>query len=192
MWLPLSSRTGAGERLAQHVRGKQLEPRAGGVDQDAGGGEIAAAAHVEHQAPVLAPFRADAAHAGADHRPALACVESIEHYKARVIGQAIGILEAALGSPREGCTERIIGEIEGAGRRQDLPAAEMVIDEKPQAQHPRRAQARLGGKHEADRPDQVRRHPQHDFALDQRLAHQPQPSVLEIAQAPVDELGRGR
>ena len=37
----------------------------------------------------------------------------------------------------------------------------------------------------------MRRHAQQHLALDQRLAHQPEPAVLEIAQAPVDELGRG-
>ena len=46
--------------------------------------------------------------------------------------------------------------------------------------------------HEAHRPDEVRRHPQQHLALGQRLAHQPERAVLEIAQAAVDELGRGR
>ena len=52
-----------------------------------------------------------------------------------------------------------------------------------------RTHPRLGRQHEAHRPDEVRRHAQHHLALDQRLAHQPQPAVLEIAQAAVDELG---
>jgi len=37
----------------------------------------------------------------------------------------------------------------------------------------------------------VRGHAQHHFALEERLAYQPQPSLLKIAQPPVDELGRG-
>jgi hypothetical protein len=46
--------------------------------------------------------------------------------------------------------------------------------------------------HEAHRPDDVRRmRPQH-FALDQRLAHQAEFVIFEIAQAAMDELGGGR
>ena len=137
--------------------------------------------------------RADAARAGADHGAALGRVERVEHDQARIVHPAIGIFEAALVSPAlERRAERIIGEIERAGRGQDLPAAEMVVDEQPQPQQPGRAQARRRRQHEAHRPDQVRRHAQHDLALDQRLAHQAEPAVLEIAQPAVDQLGRGR
>ena len=38
----------------------------------------------------------------------------------------------------------------------------------------------------------MRRHAQQHFALVQRLAHQPEGAVLEIAQAAVDQLGGGR
>ena len=176
----------------QHGFREQLDPRPGGVDQDAGGCDVAPAAHVEHQPPGLAALGADAARAGADHRAALGGIERIEHDQTRVVRPAIGIFEAASGRPLERRAERIIGEIEGAGRGQNLSPAEMVVDEQPQAQHPGRAHPRLGRQHEAHRPDEVRRHAQHHLALDQRLAHQPEPSLLEIAQAPVDELGGGR
>ncbi len=76
MWLPLSSRTGTGCALAQHVVGEQLEPWPGGVDQDAGGRDIAPAAHLEHEPPVLAAFRAHAARAGADHGAALGGIDA--------------------------------------------------------------------------------------------------------------------
>ena len=62
----------------------------------------------------------------------------------------------------------------------------------PDPQHDRRTRPRNRRQHEAHRPDQVRRHPQHHLALDQRLAHQPKPSLLEIAQPAVNELGGGR
>ena len=86
---------------------------------------------------------------------------------------------------------RVVGEIDAAGRRQAGAAAQMVIDEQPQAQLPWRAHAGLDRQHETHRPDQMRRHPQHDLALGQRLAHQPEPAVLEIAQPAMDQLGGG-
>ena len=46
--------------------------------------------------------------------------------------------------------------------------------------------------HEAQRPDDVRRELQQHLALAQRLAHQAELVVLEVAQAAVDQLGRGR
>ena len=67
----------------------------------------------------------------------------------------------------------------------------MVVDEQAEPQHPGRPHAGLMRQHEAHRPDQVRRHPQQDLALGQRLAHEAEPAVLEIAQAAVDELGGG-
>ena len=62
----------------------------------------------------------------------------------------------------------------------------------PSRSSQRRAQARRRRQHEAHRPDEVRRHAQQHLALDQRLAHQAEPAVLEIAQAAVDQLGGGR
>ena len=68
----------------------------------------------------------------------------------------------------------------------------MIVDEQAGPQQPGRAQPRRRRQHEPHGTDEMRRHPQQDFALDQRLAHQPEPAVLEIAQAAVDQLGGGR
>ena len=46
--------------------------------------------------------------------------------------------------------------------------------------------------HEAHRMDDVRRRAQQHFALHQALMHQPERVVLEVAEAAMDELGRGR
>ena len=46
--------------------------------------------------------------------------------------------------------------------------------------------------HEAHRPDDVRRDPPQNLALDQRLANQPEFVIFEITQAAVNELGRPR
>ena len=62
----------------------------------------------------------------------------------------------------------------------------------PSRSSQRRAQARHRRQHEAHRPDEVRRHAQQHLALVERLAHQAERAVLEIAQAAVDQLGRGR
>ena len=184
---------GQRRRVAQHVLREQLEPGPGRVDQDARGGEIAPAPDVEHEPPFSPTLRTDAARAGADRRSALGGIERADHHEPRVICPAVGIFEPAFVAALERGTEWIVGQRDGAGRRQDLSPAEMIVDEQTQAQHPGRAQARLGRQHEAHRPDQVRRHPQHHLALDQCLAHQAEPSLLEIAQAAVDELrGGGR
>ena len=45
--------------------------------------------------------------------------------------------------------------------------------------------------HKADRMDDVRRRGEEHLALGQRLMHQPEGVVLEVAEAAVDELGRG-
>ena len=87
---------------------------------------------------------------------------------------------------------RVLLQIERACAGQPLPAAQMVVHEQSDAQHPGRPQPLLVGQHEAHRPHDVRRDcPQH-LALGQRLAHQPEVEVLEIAQAAMDELGRAR
>ena len=62
----------------------------------------------------------------------------------------------------------------------------------PRRRTQRRAQAGRGRQHDAQRPDDVRRHAQQDLALVQRLVHQPDGAVLEIAQAAMDQLGGGR
>ena len=178
--------------VAQYVLREQLEPGSGRIDQDACGREIAPALHFEHEPPLGPPFRPDAARAGADHRATFGGIERADHHQPRVVRPAVGIFEPAFVALPERRTERIVGKRDGAGWRQDFPPAEMIVDEQPQAQHPRRTQTRFGRQHEAHRPDQVRRHPQHHLALDQRLAHQPKPSLLEIAQPAVNELGRGR
>jgi hypothetical protein len=50
---------------------------------------------------------------------------------------------------------------------QDLAAAEMVVEEQAEADHPARPQAAVVGQHEAQRPDEMRRGAQQHLALDQ-------------------------
>lgn len=68
----------------------------------------------------------------------------------------------------------------------------MIVEEQAQPHHPGGAR-RLGlRKDEGQRPDDVRRHVQQPLALDQRLSHQPELTIFQIAQAAMDQLGRGR
>ena len=86
----------------------------------------------------------------------------------------------------------MVGEIERAGRRQDLAPAEPVVKEQPEPQQQGRARAGIGRQHQAQRPDDVRRETQEPFAFGQRLAHQLDRAMFEIAQPAVDQLGGGR
>ena len=73
-----------------------------------------------------------------------------------------------------------------------LPGAEVVVEEQPGAQQQPGAPARHLRQHEALRPDDMAGVGQQHLALLQRLAHEPEFVVLEIAQAAVDELGARR
>ena len=85
----------------------------------------------------------------------------------------------------------------GAGRPRSSPAGSRA------GRGGRRGTARRGSStpariervvrhHEAQRPHDVRRAPQQHLALGQRLAHQRELVVLEVAQPAVDQLGRRR
>src|SRR5262249_37047913 len=152
---------GHGGRITEHGAGEQLQPGPSGVDEDAGGGYVAPAPHVEHEAPCDAPLCLDAAGAGADYGAALGGVERAEHDETRVVREAIRIFEAVLVAPLERRAERVICEVDGSGRRKDLPPAEVIVDEQPEAQHPLWTQARLARQHEAHGPDEVWGHAQH-------------------------------
>ena len=83
----------------------------------------------------------------------------------------------------------VAGEIDRAGRRQKPAPADMIIKEQAEPQQPGRTQAVMVRQHEAQRVDDVRRHAQQHLALRQRLVHQAERPMLEVAQAAVDQLG---
>jgi len=86
---------------------------------------------------------------------------------------------------------RIARQIDGMGLRQPLPAAQMIVKEQAQPDHPARTQARRMGQHEAQRPDDMRRQTQQPLALDQGLAHQAELAIFEIPETTMDQLGTG-
>jgi hypothetical protein len=67
----------------------------------------------------------------------------------------------------------------------------VIVEEKADADHPGRAQRFLMRQHEAQRPDDMRRTFQQHLALAQRLAHQAELVIFQIAQATMDQLGAG-
>ncbi len=94
-------------------------------------------------------------------------------------------LPFASGSP-----VRIGREIDRSRRRQQLSAAEVIVEKQPEPQQPGGPQLPMMRKDEAQRLDDVRRHPPQHLALDQRLADQAKLIIFEVAQAAVDQLGR--
>ena len=78
-------------------------------------------------------------------------------------------------------------------RGRQLPApAQMVVEEQPEPQQPRRPQLGVIRQYETQRPDDVRRDAPQHLALLQGLAHQPELVVLEVAQPAMDQLGGRR
>jgi hypothetical protein len=65
----------------------------------------------------------------------------------------------------------------------------MIVQKEAEPKQPRRAQSFVIGQHEAQGPDDVRRHPPQDFAFHKRFAHQTEFQMFEIAQSAVDQLG---
>ena len=86
----------------------------------------------------------------------------------------------------------VAGEIDRARRRQNVATAKMIIEKEAEPQDRPGPQAPVMRQNEAQRPDDMGRGLEQHFALDQRFAHQPEFIMLEIAQAAMDELGRGR
>ena len=66
----------------------------------------------------------------------------------------------------------------------------MIVQEQPGADHPGRALAFVVRHDEAQRPHDVGRGAQQYFALGERLAHQAEFIMFQVAQATVDQLGR--
>jgi len=71
-------------------------------------------------------------------------------------------------------------------------AAEPVVDRKTELDHPWRPLLVRYRQDEPHRPNDMGRDPQQHVALDQCLVYEPKRAVLEVAQAAMNELGRGR
>ena len=183
---------GARQRLADDGVCHRADPGPGGIDQDARSLHLASAARVEHQFPFVPPLHPRAAGAGPNDGAMLGGIERIEHDQPGIIDPAIGIFEAVAERAFQRLADRVMGEIDRARRRQQFARAQQVVKDQAETQHERRAQPGQRRQHEAHRPNHVRRHAQQHFTLVQRLAHQTEGAVLEIAQATMDQLARSR
>ena len=195
MWLPLTSRVGLGSFWpttlcsTSDTQGPAALTRARALISK----RRAVAAVLEHQVPqpLLAPGL-DAAGAGGDLGAAVGGVAGVENDEAGIVDPAVGILEGAGVVRLEGPAGRVAAEVEAAGRRQDVAAAEVVVKEEAEPDDRPRPQAAVVGEDEPQRPDDVGGRGKQHLALVQRLADQAELVELEVAQAAVDELGRGR
>src|SRR5690606_17280575 len=90
-------------------------------------------------------------------------------------------------------SHRVAAEVERSARRQSLSSAYVVIQKKTETQQPARTQARLVRQDKPQRTDEMRSTCPDAFAFAQRLPHEPEFVMFEIAQAAVDQLrGPGR
>ena len=138
------------------------DPRPGGIDQGAGRDDLPFPGlhRFERQLPAFAfALGDDAAGARIDARAPRAGVDGVEHHEARIVDRAIGILEGEIVAGPERLAGRVFGELQGARRREELSAAEMVVDEKAEPEQPGRTEALMVRQDETERPDDVRRRP---------------------------------
>jgi len=138
---------------------------------------------------VAAPLGTDNARARMDGSAAIGRIARVEHDEAGIVHPAVGIFEGRgiAGLERRPC--RVVAQVEAARGRQQLAAAQMVVEEEAEAQHPGRTEPGMVRQDETQRPDDVGGEAPQHLALHQRLAHQAELVVLEIAQSTVDELG---
>ena len=169
------------------------DPWAGRVDQNARPdfAELAGALVLQRQRPgVGVALCAYATRAGRDDGALVGGVARVQNDKPRVFGPAVGIFEAQRIFPLQRLAGRVVGQIQRAGRRQQAAAAQMIVKKQAEPQQPGGAQALVVRQDELQRPDDVRRDLPENFALDQRLAHQTETEMLEIAHAAVNQFAR--
>src|SRR5882672_6356530 len=69
---------------------------------------------------------------------------------------------------------------------------QVIVEKQPGADQPRGPQVRLVRQHELERPDDVGRDAEQRLALGERFGDEAELEVLQVPQAAVDQLGRGR
>jgi hypothetical protein len=115
-------------------------------------------------------------------------VHHVAHDEPSVVDTRVGIDEAFAELRLESGAPRRLRKVRGERARERLTASQVVVQEQSRPQHPRGTQMRLVRQHERQRLDEMRRLPQHHFALRERFVHQPELVLLEVAQAAVDQL----
>ncbi len=170
------------------------DPRAAGIDEDARGDLVRASVAMPETRPptALDATRRHQLRAGEDRRATPRRIARVEHDEPRVVDPAIGIDEGGVQPRAQRHAIGMAGAIHRLRARQLAPPADVVVEEEPGADHPARPEPRIMRQHEAQRAHDVPRIGEQHLALAQRLAHQAELAVFEIAQAAMDELARGR
>ncbi|PMQ07677.1 hypothetical protein JaAD80_27920 [Janthinobacterium sp. AD80] len=135
--------------------------------------------------------RIDAGRAREDVRAVFLRVERVQHHQAGVVDPAVGIHEALAVARFQGRAGRVFVQGDALRGGQKCPFGQVVVQEQARAYHPGGALGGVVRHDEAHRPHDVRRGAQQHFAFLQRLAHQLEFIVLEVAQAAVYQLGGG-
>ena len=190
--------------VVQLLGAQPIGPHARGVDHVVGAQlEALAAQGVAHadaaRAPAVVQEVGDLHAVGAHRAEALGLGQHREH-EAAVVGLAV-VEQVARGRPAGGQRRQALDDLVAADHpvAVGLPVAVLapapaaghrVVQVEAHPDHPVGPRAIEGGHHEGQRPDEVRRQPDHELALQQRLAHEAQVEVLQVAQAAVDELAR--
>ncbi len=171
---------------------QQVEhPRPGGIDDGSGGDDPGLSIWTDQvNRPAIGPaHQPNRAVARQDQRAAPRRIAGVQHHHPRIIDPAIAIFEPMGKAGVQRRARRVLGQLQPPRRRQQFAPANMVIQEQPQPDQPARAQFRVVRQHKAQRPDDVRGHGPQPLALHQRLAHQREFIMFQIAQSAMDQLG---
>ncbi len=135
---------------------------------------------------------ARSARAGENRGAALTGIERVQYHQPCIVGAAVGIHESAPVAALERFARDVAAQVDAGGGGEMRPRGQMIVDEQPRADQPGRPQVRGVRHDEVQRPHDVGRGGEQDLPLDERLAHQGEVILLEIAQPAVDQFGAGR
>ena len=137
-----------GHREVMQLRG----PRAGGIDHRAGDqGDGGRPGRLQRRTPSAVRRRGQriAAGAGRDHGAALCGIERIEHHEPCIVHPAVRILETADEACAQGRACRVTAQVDAFRAGELAPWREVIVEEEPGTDHPRRSQRRVVRHHEA-------------------------------------------
>ena len=190
-------------------------PGTGGIHQHPRADHLPRVAACDHHRPDTVPHLGrDHLAMGQDRGPPRLGIAGVQHDQTAVLDPAVGIF---IGLREPILQRRAFGrslERQRRGRGQDLAPTQRVIQEQPQPDqpggpaplHPRHQPGKqprgrrvalephvgVVGQHEAHRPADMRHRRQQRLALHQRLTHQPELEIFQIAQPAVEKLRRRR
>ncbi len=197
MWLPFTSRTLVRGLHRRCARARTAHPGAGRVDHRA------RVAPIRRRSPARSvashtrrPARARAARsacASGRVAPRSAASTRVQHHQPRIVRPGRRSRRSRAGSAGSSGSPAMCGRrsmAAEAARR--LRGARWSYRNRPARIIHAGPQVRVVRHDEVQRPDDVRRGGQQHLALHERLAHQREVQVLQVAQAAVDQLGAGR